>query len=199
MIPANRPEESASAFRDFIEHELRTDDLNVPDITALVPQSVIDAAWQRFLQRLAQQTQALAADPQLDLWEEALSDEHRAVVDALERAFPPLADVTALSDFHSGEWVYWLRYIAVLTLHIEANRSQVLEAADIIPFLDDSLDDEEEEPADALLERLIIRRIPAPVAPRRSGRFGWYDLALAFLLSGLFWILVSELLPRTGS
>jgi len=199
MTPANRPEESANAFRDFIEHELRTDDLNVPDITALVPQSVIDAAWQRFLQRLAQQTQALAADPQLDLWEEALSDEHRAVVDALERAFPPLAGPTAQNEARAAEWAYWLRHISVATLHIEANRSQVLEAADIIPFLDDSLEDKADESGGTLPAWLTVRRAPAPVAPRRSGRFGWYDLALAFLLSGLFWILVSELLPRTGS
>jgi len=194
-----------NAFVDFIEHELPLgrygDDA---DNFSMVPQAVVDAAWQRFLQRLAQQTQALAADPQLDLWEEALSDEHRAIVDAVERAFAPRAKQYALSGTDATEWSYWLHCIAVLTLHVEEDRPRVLEPADIMPYLDVTPYDEsfeEDSPTDSpnsLTAWLATHRVDPATVCRRSGRFGWEDLALVFMLSGVFWLVVSELIARAG-
>jgi len=201
MQQAHRPEEPANAFHDFIEHELRTDDLDVPDIFALVPRSVVDAAWQRFLQRLNTQTQALADDPQVDIWEELLSDEHRAIVAAVERTFLDFAQPNGISQ---PEWQHLLHCAAVVTLHIEENGSQVLEPADFFPYLQQLADDEEDddeaaEPASIrTLSRRAVRALPVARTSRHRARINWLDVALGFTVSGLFWIGVTELIARAG-
>lgn len=200
MMQHTPHDEPNNAFEAFIEQHLRLTD---GDDFPMVPQAVIDAAWQRFLQRLEQQTQTLAADPQVDLWEEQLTEEHRAVVAAIQTAFTPLSREGLLNTVDRAEWQYLLHAIAVLTLHIEENRSQVLEPGDILPYLD-HLSPNDSEGSDELLAETLpfgfsIKQDDVQTTPQRKQRFSGLDLLLVFTLSGIFWLLLCEFTALGGT
>lgn len=198
-----QPEETLISFEDFVGRDLKFD--GAFGLPSWIPPEVLAAAWQRFLDRLARQTQAFADDPQVDIWEELLSDEHRAIVAAVDQAFMPLSQPYLAKGMSAAEWHYWLRCVAVLTLHIETNRSaRVLEPEDIIPYLDcvpygEGADDEEDEgPSErdaAFMAKHSIR--PGAALPAKRRVVTWSNTEV-LVLTSLFWLLVATLARYFG-
>lgn len=194
-------QDSANAFRDFIEQELSDLDESA-NLWSRIPQAVVEAAWLRYLERLDVQAQALAVHPYEDLWEEELTDDRRAIADAIAHHFTPLAQ-PQFSSIHPDEWHELVRFVAILTLHLETHRQPVLEPMDLFPYLDwRPMDEDDEDEADLPPAQLPPWRTakPAPVAvpAHRTGRFEWLDLLLVFLLSGVLWISLCEWMARGG-
>jgi hypothetical protein len=198
-------QDSPNAFRNFIEQELSDleDDAN---LWSRIPPAVVDAAWLRYLERLDVQTQALAIHPDEDVWEEELTDDRRAIVEAIARHFTPLAQ-PQFSSLNPDEWHELVRFVAILTLHLEVNRLPVLVPADLFPYLDwrplDESDDEEGEdeadPPAKLPPWLTAKPTPVAVPARRARQFEWLDLLLVFLLSGVLWLSLYELMAHAGT
>lgn len=116
-LDPGQPLDPTGAFEEFIERDLPLD--HERDWFSRMPPEVIQAAWIRFIERLGLQTQALIDDPQIDLWEELLSDEHQAIAAATEVVFPHISDPATYSGLSEEELLFLVRCVAVLTLHIE--------------------------------------------------------------------------------
>lgn len=83
----------------------------------------------------------------------------------------------------------------MLALHVEENRSQVLEPDDILPYLNhvagDDLYDDNDSPAETA--PVWLKAKPVSVLPwERQRKFDWLDLVLVFTVSGIFWLVLCE-------
>jgi hypothetical protein len=188
--------DAPSAFDDFVEHDLELEPDDPRDWFSRMPPEVVQAAWERYLQRLDLQTEALIADPQLDIWEDLLSDEHRAIVAAVERSVPQMLQPDHASAADEQHWHSLLRCAAVLALHIEENRAHALAAADILPYVYPSAFADVKEEGDegwseqdaAFMAKHSIRPVAALPAKRRA--VTWSNTEV-LVLTNLFWLIIA--------